>query len=152
MPQHKLAHRPPDVDATIRRLLPQGANEGQPDWGRHPLWPPDAFAVAAVLLNESGAYARPAVARHWDVATFLNNASYLTEVTEVGRAWASGVFDRRIQATWRDFLRLRADREPKWCVSAVKLLAMADEASKGMGFVVEDKADRGSALFLLNEH
>jgi hypothetical protein len=154
----------PTVNDIIRRLFPAGTrlNEAREapvsaTWSTHPFFGPDLFAVAATLVNLSGCYAHPAVT---DEAagrdTILGNRpdpepNYVSRVADLGRIWADDAKSRSESARLQNQLKFLwaqltaagtaevaqplADALPTWCAAAVELLAIADRASKGIGFV-----------------
>lgn len=48
-------------------------------------WPPDAFAIAATLLRDSGAYL--AVAHQWPSPRFRSQAEWAGQMKEIGHEW-----------------------------------------------------------------
>lgn len=153
---------------TIQRLLPVGTflpdTELEPcavRWQDPPLWPPDVFAVAATLVNVSGCYSHASVTRgDWCLPGVPD--AFAVRARELGTIWSNapvddaGAFERlrrRLKDLWSELLaaghhsvvvRL-GGQLPRWCAAALELLAIADEASDGMGF------DYGSKLSALLE-
>lgn len=138
------------VGEVMMRLLPQGTRPGRPgeptlvDWRLPPNWPPDVFAVAATLVNLSGAYAHASVTG--GTADSMDRAASLPRrVARLGARWAAldtGAVIDHLSTLWRDLLNAWpepvsapiSDRLPAWCSAALELLAIADEASAGIGF------------------
>jgi hypothetical protein len=111
--------------------------------GRAPYWPPDAFALAAGLLQKSDAY--PRVVTQWPPR---GSRAWLKDIEQVGRAWRSrasrrGKPPRRVENWWGDVIsardvRLRdlgVRRHRKTVESLLELCAAADEASAGAGIM-----------------
>lgn len=153
---------------TIQRLLPVGTQlpttEREPcavRWQDPPLWPPDVFAVAATLVTVSGCYAHVCVTRGgWSIAGAPE--AFATRTQELGAVWAEAAAEdeaglarlgARLRLLWSELLAaghhsvvVRLEEElPRWCAAALELLAIADEASAGMGF---DYGSRLSALLI----
>lgn len=139
----------PTVMQVIQRLLPRGtmlpetgANDSSPDWTDPPLWPPDLFAVAATLVSMSGCYAHADSTRLPEVFS----SDYPLAVAKIGQRWASAKpeegLPQEVALLWRELLdageedvcaRILAAL-PKWCFGVLGLMAIADEASAGIGF------------------
>jgi hypothetical protein len=136
------------IGDVLARLLPHGSRGGRTDprrpwreesasWQSCPAWPPDLFAVAATLVQRSGAYAyrsRDAGRR----ATF--GRAYLERVTRAGAAWRAeptqppqDLWDRLHAVLDEPFDTSTAD----WWAVALELMAVADEAAWGMGYVID---------------
>jgi hypothetical protein len=155
----------PTVQAIIRRLLPKGSNPHdpgvEPTWEIFPAWPPDLFAVTAALVDRSGCYSHPKIIGDWGTPIF--DGDYLGEVRRLSGLWQQ-LFDSKeerpkewspasalpeIQGYWSALQSLNEevrdpnpleDPEPKaWWGIAVKLMAIADEASEGIGFILLDQ-------------
>lgn len=121
-----------------------------------PDWPPDMFAIAASLLQKSGAYTR--VLSAWPPQiTRTNRDSHRTAVQwgehikQVGGAWRKAVVDgqRSPQAVHKWWKRISARRDTPimevgkhrdlW-ESLLQLCAAADEACEGVGIPSSDEA------------
>lgn len=125
----------------VGRLL--GGGISRSGWPKLPAWPPDLFAVAATLVQESGCYAQPRAAATWRRFTQFS-PTYRNEVLRLGRLW------RQNQLTTKEWRVLRVlwkalgaykheevcdeDQGVRWHTIALTLLSISDEASKGMGF------------------
>jgi hypothetical protein len=155
------------VGDVIARLLPQGSRPVDPSrrstartrgpWSQCPLWPPDLFAVAATLVARSDCYAQ---LRQGSSPTFSFDETYRDEVYTIGRRWPRELKPpARLQEIWRalagDFDAVVEPSGPKgrippWAVAALRLMAIADEASFEMGFVAptEEPEARFSHLVL----
>lgn len=143
----------PTIIGTIKRLLPQGSRgtrTAPSDWNKCPAWPPDAFAVAATLIELSACYAHIRVGAD-------DPDGYLRRIRACGEAWRDSwdAFGKGggeqeqpevpsfVQEQWAGLLSHGEDTvsapaspgdEPKWWEPAMNLLAAADEASVGVGF------------------
>lgn len=135
----------PTIGTRLKTFFPDGTIPAVRGWSTCPLWPPDLFAFAGSLVQDSGCYADLSFAGlHFDDA-------YRVETTNAGTAWRNEVTPPSAVQQWWSALRsvagspLRpsslADR-PSWWLIALKLLAAADEASGGIGF-----ADFGRSTF-----
>jgi len=137
----------PTPRRVIERLFPSGTNPGGSDdqhaWDIVPYWPPDAFAAAATLVSLSGCYSQPRYAGGG--APGLFTADQIREVMALGRTWSRlpqlGEL-QSIQELWeelidehnRDVDDVTDPRRVQWCDAALRLMAVADEASSGIGF------------------
>lgn len=146
------------VGDVIARLLPSGSRGTRADparpwaddrheWASCPDWPPDLFAVAATLVQKSGAYAY----RSHDLGrrgTF--DQAYLRLVTDAGGAWRDNPATPPVAAheawlalfEWMDEPLEPASAD--WWIACLKLMAIADEAAWGMGYVIDEPPRRTS--------
>lgn len=137
----------PTIGSVLDRLLPIEGGPSSP-----PLWPPDAFAVAATLLRDSGAYIGVA-GPDWPPQVGIGSLepasveAWASTVRRAGLAWRrsfdEGVRvpgpDGRFGERWRAILdardlplsRIATSRE--LCFACLEVLAIADEASRGAG-------------------
>lgn len=82
------------VRAWIRHLMPNGSNPLQdkarkrPSWSAYPIWPPDAFAVAATLVENSGCYTL--LGRSKDNGAFPGLKASMPALLEIARGWRFG--------------------------------------------------------------
>jgi len=121
----------PTIEKVIQRLLPRGS-DGARNWERCPMWPPDLFALSATLVKLSACYTSD--------PTSLFKGKYVSEVKTLGDQWRrKGELPPRVQHVWDMLYRNRSrdlsEMETGWCSLALKLMTIADEASKGMGFL-----------------
>ncbi|WP_165072957.1 hypothetical protein [Paludisphaera rhizosphaerae] len=147
----------PTIAAVIDRMFPEGTNPsggGPVDRTQAPQWPPDAFAVAATLVGRSGCYSRPE-------STGLQNQTFdeqfVDRAERLGRLWA-GELDvqsegsrgpvspreapelfHELEALWSVLTNHRelriSDSKAEVCWrAALQLMAIADEACRGVGF------------------
>jgi hypothetical protein len=163
------------VGDVIVRLLPLGSRGGSRQraramesprwWSECPLWPPDLFAVAGTLVGRSDCYSYygqsgRAGARAAETASFFNDG-YRKEAVDLGRRWAGTLQPPpALRSLWTELLlhsdqavepTRHADGRPvmgEWWKVAMRLMAIADEASYGIGFVIppEEKRARFSHL------
>jgi hypothetical protein len=143
----------PTIDAMMQRLLPRGTNDNVRDWDSlPPLWPPDAFAVAATLVERSGCYAHPLFAGGDASISFRmpvkdagrEHEAYVDYIHHTAAAWRDGRPEgiREITNLWA-ILRQHKEAEvhetdggaEAWWNAAMLLLILADEACRGFGFV-----------------
>lgn len=137
-------------------------------WEELTLWPPDVFAVAAALLQRSGAYSR--VVKDWPPLQCEEADEWKEEMIDLGEEWRAAVNEGLNNAAaaamprqileWWDILQQHqyhalSDLMEEAELSAVliQLLAAADEACAGIG--VDPKAEDAfdlKALLLLRHH
>lgn len=106
-------------------------------------WPPDVFAVVAVLLQKSGAYIR--VVSDWPPSEYSRDPNrWTTSMESLGRKWRNACNRKElpphdIQKWWRQFLSYKdtlIERIPdidSLCSVLIQLLSVADEACAGVG-------------------
>ena len=119
-----------------------------------PFWPPDVFAVAASLLQETGIYqsiiANRGPAAHAGPALVVSSEDRQTW-TELGVQWSkSDEAPPAIHALWREMIAASAacamrvsptdGAIPAWARPALALLVIADEACNGVGTQLEEAA------------
>jgi len=139
----------PTVGQLIERVMPRGTvyfspgRKPEPRWDDPPSWPPDVFAVAATLVKHSECYAHRAVRG----GTGLGSDHARTSRT-IGRRWSMQPEAPSVRAAltseWNNLRKAwkvavsecmrEDDRLAPWAVSALRLLAYADEACRGVGF------------------
>jgi len=136
----------PTVAEIIKRMLPSGTSwKGRrPDWKKVPFWPPDLFAVAATLVNVSGCYAQP----HY-LCGFEDDcpydADYRTDIEGLGEKYGDGLVPDEVQQLWDVLWKqpwpIDGGRKKcgEWWDAAMRLLAIADEASVGVGFADRER-------------
>lgn len=145
------------VRDVIRRVL-QGGRGKPRRVNRCPPWPPDLFAVVATLAGYTDFYARFPFSSPWHADHFVCSHNYRDEVTSLGAQWARlGQPPKPVLQLWRQLISAGhlqiGSGGPEglgWKISAMKLLAIADEASCGIGFSPD-----GSSLIaqlVLNAH
>jgi hypothetical protein len=151
----------PSVRDVIERLLPNGTGGGRTkNWKRCPAWPPDLFAVTGVLVEMSGCYSGRRYAGGAGRGAFFG-PRYLKEVTRAGGAWRrKATVPREAQRHWERLLKAgkgvdvatRGAEAQKWSDAALSLLAIADEASAGIGFWSAHRSGWPFVNFLLDLH
>jgi hypothetical protein len=145
------------VGEIVARLLPRGSGieEEEPidwdvdrtPWAACPAWPPDLFAVAATLVKRSDAYSA-FVQSPWSGTLFT--PTYREEVVRLGASWRTDLAPPgAVQQMWEELVDAFAEplgplhtvegaRVPlgphHWARLALRLMAVADEASIGVGF------------------
>jgi len=120
----------------VKRLLP-GGSQAAGKWDKPPVWPPDLFAVTATIINQSGVYARSRYMAHHPDCAF--EAAYLDYVIKTGGAWRSSGAPPDLLADWQrltspSFEMTETTKHDDAWLAAFRLLAIADEASQGVGF------------------
>ncbi|WFU62678.1 hypothetical protein [Bradyrhizobium brasilense] len=131
----------------IKLVLPDGTN-GKASWKAVCEWPPDLFAAMAAIAERSGLYSEPTFTSYWVEDRFYPKGEWIKETCEIGRKWATtGRPPKKVQASWRllvtqfKFSRIDDDDE-EWRKIVFWLLAIADEASSGIGFSVRASESR----------
>jgi hypothetical protein len=120
----------------VRRLLPQGSRHGgRKAWKLCPYWPPDVFGVAATLAELSGCYS-------WHRPAPTSRGQYNLEARELGKQWRERLVPPRLVSGWWKQLSLSdsdiSAMTPEECDAAMRLIAVTDEASEGIGFQADD--------------
>jgi len=144
------------IGQIVARVMPRGtrgALPGKPSgFADVPPFPPNLFAAASYLLHISGAYHH--IAMDSDDGKTPDGAILVTEAdrrnwTELGKSWATGGGTAdppaQIQRLWKDLYghfdepivleKKRRRKSPTWWKLAYALMAIADEASAGAGFL-----------------
>ena len=143
---------PPQVTlrATVEFLCP-----GLTDLQTLVQWPPDTFAVAAYLLQRSGAYTQ--VVAQWPPdPPSGRDEPWVTYIRKLGQRWRTACITRNrrppaeIARGWAvvlvagDTVLTEINRDPALCAALVELLAAADEACEGAG--IPDPANRSDGF------
>lgn len=111
-----------------------------------PRWPADMFAVAATLMELSGCYTEASLVGNHHAAHDV----YIDEVMRAAEQWrTTAVCPPEVEVWWYDLIAvhgsvpltdLRAEVPYKWAIATLmRLLAVADEASAGVGWISDDK-------------
>ncbi len=108
--------------------------------------------MVATLAEESDFYAERSFVSPWYWDHFLFKDDYHLEVTSLGLLWAKSPDGppRKVKELWRQLMAAgyhqvgKVGAEDNWKIIAMKLLAIADEASAGVGF--SPKASHGSLV------
>ncbi len=142
------------VGDTVKSLFPAGTIAGGPRlWSDCPQLPSDVFAGAALLLDRSGAYSALRIGRARRAAESGRATLWLTpsqrdEAMNVGRRWLKEPqLPGEVKRWWSEIWARRTDpifvgpqnvEAPKWWLPALYLLIAADEAARGVGYVMDD--------------
>jgi hypothetical protein len=149
--------------ATLRSLIEELLPRATAD-PRCPLWPPDVFAVAATALKRSGAYV--SCVREWPPASSPFLADYVTLLRKAAETWRAaaasdgsgpddvpaevrGLWTRMVSSASVPLSDLVADQEV--CGLLIQLVALADEASEGLGVGRSGDAYLSRARYFLFE-
>ncbi|ACJ00673.1 hypothetical protein [Rhodospirillum centenum] len=147
------------VKDVLNLVLPRGSGGTRSRFGTCPWWPPDVFAVAAMLVEMNGTYAHPACMAGWS-RDYLFSNDYVNQVVELGRAWRRDWrTPRGVSDLWRVLVDGAEERVASrdtdglrpWQAAAVRLLATADEACRNIGFV-PDKEENAVAWVFLQQY
>ena len=140
------------VKDVVKELLSFGEDNFGSKWSDCPNWPPDLFAIAATLLKKSGCYANCPSGKE-------NREAYKKEVKTLGERWAkSGKISRnsKIRSYWKTIINEKQEitestpQNETWWDAAFRLLAIADEASERIGFILSpDEAETDPSIFVL---
>ncbi|AKF04359.1 hypothetical protein [Sandaracinus amylolyticus] len=154
----------PTVGDLLRYVLPVGTVPGSASTSLAscPVWPPDAFAAAATLVERSACYTRDRYSgrglprgsgARWSPYFGLE---YLARTDAAGARWRSEMrVPDEAQKAWETIVAGETDPigpETSDAVAdaAIELLAIADEACEGIGFAPEHPSPITS--FVLEEH
>jgi predicted amidohydrolase len=106
-----------------------------------PRWPPDAFAIAAYLLQKSGAYVR--VVEDWPPNK--SGPAWNLRMERVGKAWrrtsTTKTLPREVEKWWEIVVaarRMSLDelrRDSDVACALLQIVAAADEACEGVGLI-----------------
>lgn len=138
----------PTVREWVERLLPEGANPDDHSVETIPHWPPDVFAVCAVLLDRSGCYSGPHVTGGYPPGEVTRSErmvfarrDYYRKIGRLADQWRDGDW-RMLGRLWRalvrrdhgDIAEASGRSAESWRDLAFRLLVVADEVCTGMGF------------------
>lgn len=156
----KFASRQRTVLEVVEELMPDGSHSellqktNDPHVNRlqrlivPPRWPADMFAVAATLMELSGCYTEASlIGNH-----HANHDSYIDEVKRAAEEWrTTDACPQEVEVWWYDLIavhgsvpltELKADVPYKRAVATLmRLLAVADEASAGIGWMPRNKKE-----------
>ena len=129
----------------LAQILPRTQDAETPNL---PLWPADVFAIAASLLQRTGAYA--AAMDHWPPEGCENtwNDEVRTAGKEWRRVWQAGPFGY-LQAPWNELLSKRAlpleeiTGDTNLLQALIAMCATADESCSDIGILDEDTPTLG---------
>ena len=152
------------VEELVRRLLPDDPGWlTKRCWPDAPSWPPDLFGVTAALVERAQCYVNPRYTSHW-TPSCLFDERFRNYVIQVGADWRSlnwGIALPELRKLWAVLFGCRNEivethpeergGKPKpWWDAAITLMAVADEASRGMGFL-PSRERRPLVDFLIDE-
>lgn len=143
------------VGAVISWVFPDGPDQQNKRLQDAPSFPPDLFAIAALLLQVGGAYHYfvPRGARDaWSEACVCIEDADLQNWQRIGKSWAKQYpeLPSEIQPLWKELWKSRKEpvfKEPEagkpapsWWKVCWALMAIADEACENVGYIhVDDK-------------
>lgn len=138
--------KPFTVGELFSYLLPRLSDPEQ----RHlPLWPPDVFGLMSALIQRSGAYIQALQkwpAPRWSIPSSVGYAKWSSEL---GGEWKKAYFlDKpapdKVESIWKSFIKLAwgvpvqdFSHQQILAHDALLLLALADEASAGLGTTLD---------------
>jgi hypothetical protein len=125
-----------------------------------PAWPPDAFALVASLLQESGAYTK--VISNWPPNGYKGSPQiWAKEIQVIGSKWRESAISNlrpplSVNTWWRTVLArknfpiARISSDPNLYESLLQLCAASDEACAGVGITGadSDEFERQAQLLL----
>lgn len=135
-------------------------NGRQLDIGEVPIWPPDAFAAAAYLLESTGVfqYLTPggSSGRWRDSLSCIASSTHAAWL-QAARYWYYGSVPTLAKDCWKTILTEAPSWAlhyapdltkplPAWLEATLGLLIMADEASAGAGYAMIDAPDSNGRL------
>lgn len=147
------------IDDVIKRMLPFGTNpasvefsplKNSKSWDKVPLWPPDTFAVAAAIVENSSCYTDERYSCK-SGSNFFFGKTYIQRVERAAATWNENEEPpHRVHMLWRVLLKYRHQEvshpNTAWRDAAMELLAIADEASSGMGLSEIDEGSKFATL------
>lgn len=141
----EIRKRPMTIEDVIRFLMPSALE------GRNPIWPPDAFAVAAYILKQSGAYTD--IVNNWPPPPSKTTEHWHGRIRDIAGEWRRShsrraqSWPRQVDAWWKLVMRKRAlnldeiqDERP--LVRALAgIVAAADQTCAGIGILPIDRSN-----------
>lgn len=131
----------PNASGTRVRAVPDAG-----EWLNPPGWPPDLFCVAAALVEASGCYVESGLLFSRDDKERSEKRARAGEACKVGQEWReTGVSPALVGDLWHGLWR--DEDEPVgagtghgagWKMAALRLMAIADEACRDIGFLPAD--------------
>jgi hypothetical protein len=146
------------IGDVLKRLLPRGTNASSAgSFAACPIWPPDVFAVAGTLVEIAGCYAEPRFTSAWNALRYKYTDEYREQIESIGSEWfLGGVPPKLLQELWTQLIGFQdrplksedctADKDD-WAFPALRLMAIADRASIGMGFNIDRLKSASEQLF-----
>jgi len=103
-----------------------------------PVWPPDMFAVVGTIIDLSGCYTEASPNRN----DLVSHEAYLNEVKSIVKSWKNLLkVPKKLERLWRELIKDHGDIDlgeiiahPRALDLLLMLFAIADDASKGMGW------------------
>lgn len=147
-----------DVMAELARACGRAEAPDRAWLGKLCEWPPDAFALAALVLGESGAYRRcvsPPADHRWPPQPRDQWSKHLREVP---RLWMTAVLPLEVDRLLdvldshrSTSLQELANPESAWELNSalLQLMALADETCAGMGLFIPDYEDDEDRQFFI---
>jgi len=126
----------------VQFILPEGTTKSG-DWNRVCDWPPDLFAVVATITEWSGLYSEASFMAYWSNG-FLIDQEWIDGARGLGEQWArTGKPPSQVATMWSTLIKTHGhaaihDSSPEstaWKKITFTLLAIADEACAGIGFM-----------------
>lgn len=111
-----------------------------------PIWPPDLFAVVGTIIDRSGCYTEASPNRD----DLRSHEAYLKSVISIARSWKNLLkVPHKLQALWEELIVEHGEHDlgaitgnERALQVLLMLFAIADDASKGMGWDKGSKAER----------
>lgn len=147
------------VGEFISKVFPKGTDgcgtSSAASIDQAPHWPPDLFAVSALLIYRSSAYHRVAAGdRRFSTppdGCLLITDAEIKKFQSAGQGWSrSAKRPKIVEQLWRQLLRSRnaplsvtqsrENTQPKWWRYAYALFAIADEACADVGYFHQSSA------------
>lgn len=132
------------VESLVGTLLPNGSRGKPGDISDYPFWPPDIFAVCAFLLQQTDSYTYLQDHRAGSLGSIISDADTKEGLIAIGKSWSnlpylSGEAEPIVAKLWLDLVSTTdcisgVGSSTRWIINASKLLIIADEACKGIGF------------------
>jgi hypothetical protein len=127
----------------IKTVLPDGTIRDTTGWDQVCDWPPDLFAAVATITERSGLYSERIFTAYWDKAEFQLTKEWIEKIRKAGEEWASQATPPKlVQELWSELIKQHrkariddaSDKSLPWKSIVFHLLAIADQASGGVGF------------------
>lgn len=111
-----------------------------------PLWPPDLFAVVGTIIDRSGCYTEASPNRD----DLRNHEGYLAEIKSIVRSWKNQLkVPRKLERLWRELINVHGELDLEAIIAQSRtldvllmLFAIADDASRGMGWSRRSKKEK----------
>src|SRR5262249_22139095 len=134
----------------IKAVLPDGTIRDTTDWDQVCDWPPDLFAAVATITERSGLYSERIFTAYWDKEQ-SKLTKWIKQIRKAGEEWSrQATPPQLVQELWSELIKRHrkariddaSDVSLSWKSIIFRLLAIADQASVGVGFPppVSDRA------------